>query len=349
MSLLCNLTGFGAVTLPSMGRDGRDLALAVTAARYRLPHPQDPPDKPLVLHDQQVDPPVADAYNGPPASSGLRVEGQAVYFRPATDITVAGHARAPRDNPVERLKVKVTVGPCVQEVLVTGDRVWETGLGLRMLKMSRPEPFVKMPLTWERAFGGSVFDDKGTLVENEPRNPVGCGLFSSRDQAHGKLVANIEDPANPISGSEDRPNPVGFGPVARWWQPRVKYAGTYDDAWVKNRAPVWPADFDERFFCAAPPALQATPHLQGGEAGSLEGLNPEGPPRFQLPTQHMRVRFRFNAKDVRTPMTLDAVMIDPDAGSLTLIHRAAAPALPNLATHRETIIRHIQPWEPQLR
>lgn len=348
MSFLCNLTGFGAVTLPSMGRDGRDLALAVTAARYRLPSPQDPADRPLVLDPEQQPPPLADKYAGAPDKSGLLLEGQTAFTRPATDITVFGHARALHDEPVTALSVKVNVDSCAQEALVTGDRIWDVGLFAGAIRMSSPEPFVTMPLVWERAFGGSVYDHEGRLVANEPRNPAGRGMFRNADAGIGQPVANVEDPAHLIQGPGDRPAPVGFGPVARWWSPRAGYAGTYDEKWIRERAPLWPENFDDRFFCAAPATLQARPHLNGGESVFLEGLHRDGPMRFRLPALRMVVRFRFNAHDVRRAMILDAVIIEPDSGHVTLIHRAAVPATPCMSAHRETVIRHIEAWEERV-
>jgi hypothetical protein len=335
---LFNLTGFGAVTLPSMGRDGQDLALAITAARFRLPHPSDPPDRPLDIDPEQRAPPVADVYCGPPGKSGLRIEGQTAFTRPATDITVAGHARALHDEPVSQLTVTVRVGPCVQQALVIGDRLFDTVL-------SSPQPFIAMPLVWERAFGGSAYDENGQLTANEPRNPVGRGLIRNADVPSGWLLPNIEDPRSPFQGSSDRPAPLGFGPIARAWQPRAQYAGTYDDAWVRERAPLWPRNFDERFFCAAPEPLQARPHLRGGEPVVLEGLHRDGTMRFHLPTLRMLARFRFNGSDVYRSMVMDAVIIEADTGHVTLIHRAVAPAVAGIPSHRETAIRHIERWE----
>jgi len=335
---LFNLTGYGAATLPSLGRDGQDLVLAVTAARYRLPHPADPPEQPLELDVEQPKPALSDVYCGPPGKSGLRVEGQTAFTRPATDITVAGHARALNDEPVPQLRVTVSVGPCLQQALIVGDRMWDAGI-------SSPRPFVAMPLVWERAFGGSVYDADGMLAANEPRNPVGRGFWPDEAVAGGQLLPNIEDPREPFNGPPARPAPMGFGPIARWWQPRSGYAGTYDEAWINERAPLWPVDFNERFFCAAPLALQATPHLRGAEPVILEGLHRDGVLRFRLPAARMIARFRFRGRDVRRAMTLDAVCIEPDTGHITLIHRATVAAVAGISTHQETAIRHIERWE----
>ena len=48
---------------------------------------------------------------------------------------------------------------------------------------------------------------------------------------------------------------AAFGPVGRHWEPRVRYAGTYDDRWTEDRMPLLPKDFDDRFHNAAPPGL----------------------------------------------------------------------------------------------
>src|SRR5690349_7647310 len=125
---LFNLTGYGAVCLPSMGRGGQDLAMAVTAVRFLLPHPGDSPQQPLQPAEHQPDPPIADVYCGPAGKSGLRTEGQTAFYRPATDIVVAGHARSLNDEPVTRLQVSVSVGNCLQRALVVGDRIWDAGM-----------------------------------------------------------------------------------------------------------------------------------------------------------------------------------------------------------------------------
>jgi hypothetical protein len=334
---LINLTGYGAKTLASMSHDGQDLVLAVTAARFFLPHPTASPEQPLELDSEQADPPLGDIYCGPPGKSGLWLEGQTAFTKPATDITVAGHARALHDQPVTNLKVTVAVGQWGQEALVFGDRIWDAG-------MSSPRPFVAMPLVWERAFGGSLYNEGGELVDNEPRNPVGRGLFPDPEIA-ALILPNIEDPQALIKGPDDHPVPIGFGPVARSWFPRARYAGTYDEAWIRARAPIWPIDFDHRFLCTAPASLQAAPHLRGGEPVYLEGLHREGAMRFRLPAPRMVVRFRFNGQDIRRAMIMDGVIIEPDTGHLTLIHRASVPVLGTISTHRETVIRHIEQWE----
>jgi len=53
----------------------------------------------------------------------------------------------------------------------------------------------------------------------------------------------------------------------RNWEPRYKLAGTYDQKWLDDVFPFLPADFDERYYQAAPEDQQV-PWLKGGDSWS---------------------------------------------------------------------------------
>ncbi|BAQ47425.1 MULTISPECIES: DUF2169 domain-containing protein [Methylobacterium] len=67
--------------------------------------------------------------------------------------------------------------------------------------------------------------------------------------------------------------PAGFGPVPPFRRWREGHCGTRDEAWLRERCPQAPADFDDRFFQTAPLAL-IRPHLHGDETVRLDGLVP---------------------------------------------------------------------------
>ncbi len=338
-----NATAFGARSLPSSDRDGRDILLVVIAAGFVLPGPGESGAdlRPLPA---QSPPPLTDEYVGVVGESSLRAEGQSPYLKPATDVTVWGEACAPHDKPTRRVDVAVRVGPCAVDLRVHGDRVWQRNVTFGA-RPSEPAPFLRMPLTWERAYGGVAASSTPQRPKFEPRNPVGCGFETDVNEAVGKPVPNLEDPRQPISRLSDWPQPVGLSPIARHWQPRVSYAGTYDDAWKRERAPLWPSDFDERFFCGAPPSLQARPHLVGGEPVVLSGMHPAGTIACRLPALRFVCRSRFTDRVLRTVPRLDGVLIDATVGRLTLYYRAAIPAYRSLARHQETFLRTLASWE----
>jgi len=123
------------------------------------------------------------------------------------------------------------------------------------------------------------------------------------------------------------------------------WAGTYDKAWVEKRAPLWPRDFDERFFHTAPDGLRAVTHLQGGEPVVLEGLSPDGPLAFTLPTSQLMARCTFAGGREKRRMVLDTVLLEPEERRLVLTWRAAFPAHRQLATHEVSTVRLLLPGE----
>ena len=106
-------------------------------------------------------------------------------------------------------------------------------------------------------------------------------------------VPNVEDPNHLIGSWSDRPAPAGFGVIASHWQPRVGYAGTYDEHWMKTRQPLLAEDLDDRYFQCAPLDQQAPQWLRGGEAVVLLKLTPAGELRFTLPKVYLGFETRF--------------------------------------------------------
>ena len=334
-----NLTRFAATDLPSLDRDGRGLLLVCVSGRFELPSPGKAAAETVEPSENQPPPVFEDAYWGEPGKSSLKYEGQSCYFRPGTDIYMNGSAWAPLGRPAPVVPVNLRVGSCQQHLVAIGDRFWRRGT-LSGGHISSPEPFVSMPLVYERSFGGAVAAELW-----EPKNPVGRGLYRNSKEALDRPLPNIENPKDLIKDLTDHPAPMGVGPIARNWQPRLSYAGTYDEKWVKEDAPLWPKDLDERFFCAASPGLTSPKHLVGGEPVLLEGVAPDGGFRFALPQVRLVVKARFRKREERRLMTLDAVTLEPDEGTITLTWRAAISAHRALLEHEVTLIRELKPWE----
>lgn len=338
-----NLSRYGFGFLPNVDRHGDEILVVAVTARFALPLPGRIHHGELEPHEQQAPPPFADVHWGDPASSSLRYEGLSAYTRPATDIYLNGSAWARAGRPVEQMDVEVRVGPCQARARVIGDRVWVRTFG--SLRSSPPVAFERMPLVWERAFGGGSVDAGPRGFE--ARNPIGVGLYRSLEQAADAPLPNIEDPKGLVNELWSRPDPVGFGAVARHWQPRVEFAGSYDQRWTRTRAPLWPDDFDERFFVAAAPGLSVRPHLQGGESVMLAGLHPDGGFGFRLPSVRLVCKSVFFGRVERHTMRLDSVWIEPepDEMSLTLGFRCHV-SFGRGGDHRYTVVRELEPWEP---
>src|SRR5262249_40903555 len=137
-------------------------------------------------------------------------------------------------------------------------------------------------LTWENAFGGRdaarSTPDRALL---EPRNPVGTGFGQPLAKDGDRLrLPNVEDPSQLIANYGAVVAPIGFGFTSPNWEPRARFAGTFDERWSQNRKPRLPADFDHRFFNAAAPGLVASGYLRGDEDVVLINVMPT--PRLAL-------------------------------------------------------------------
>ena len=94
---------------------------------------------------------------------------------------------------------------------VHGDRVWQRAVTLGV-RPSDPAPFVKMPLVWERAYGGVATSSTEQRPAFEPRNPIGCGFETDAGRRHRQAGAEHRGSAAAAERVSDRPRPIGVGP-----------------------------------------------------------------------------------------------------------------------------------------
>jgi hypothetical protein len=307
-----NETPYAGTILLMPDPDGIDSVYAVVKATFTLDEMPGPADVqlPIVL---------ADIYHGEPGQSSIRVPSDVGLVKPGTDLLVIGHAWAPDGLFVTQMDVALRCGPLQKTVRVFGDRVWESGqLGG---VISPAAPFQAMPLVWERAFGG--VDWQAGQPAAYPRNPAGTGYHAHRGDwpVEGIRLPNLEDPSAPISSWKQTPPPAGFGPICAHWEPRASYAGTYDEAWQKGRAPFLPDDFDSRFCQLAPPDQVVSGYLRGGELVEIWGMTPSGFLQFTLPSVQLSITYVLDGNPLIRPTNLDTVIIEPDANRLTLVWR----------------------------
>ncbi|WP_437541476.1 DUF2169 domain-containing protein [Sorangium sp. So ce367] len=313
-----NRTPFAFEAVYLSDEEARPLLVTVIRATYALIGHH------LALAEQQAPVCVAGELWGDNAeTSSWKLEPEVAFFKPTTDVVLIGHARPPRIGLAE-VDVALQVGSVSRAARVVGDRTWVKSAG--ELRMTRPQPFERMPLVWERAFGGRD-RTAGTpeMPAFEPRNPVGTGYRSSSEGAfeEGVRLPNIEDPAHPIRSWGQVVTPVGFGFTSHNWQPRGSLAGTYDEAWMRDRMPRLPRDFDRRFFNAAAPGLVAPRYLRGDEQVAVTGMSPAGTITFQLPGMPPPVCRAALARrgDALIETKLDTVVVSTDDNRVYLTFR----------------------------
>lgn len=250
---------------------------------------------------------LADIPWGEPEVSSIAYPADVCLRKPGTDVIVVGKAYAPRDQPVPSFDVRVEVGALARSLRVCGPRVWtQGGAGV-----SKPAPLAELELRYEYAWGGFDDSDPENVVE-EARNPIGRGKVRDPESLTHQPAPQIEDPGDPITSFRTEPAPAGVGAIGRHWEPRRRYAGTYDAAWLETRAPLPPEDLDDRHHLCASPGLTSTAPLEGGELVRLLNLLPGGGARqFALPKIVVDIEFRLpDAEPVRLMPYLDTVLID---------------------------------------
>jgi len=314
-----NHTPYAAERTLTVDLEGRDVWLVIVKGTFMIR-----PDGTTQPAPEQVPVRQELKHRGDPPSTSLLYESDLVLSKQNTDILLDGHAYAPGGRDASQVDVMMQVGKIKKIARVQGDRAWTPGL--LGLKLTDPLPFRKMPLTWERAFGGTdLISENKKLHDWDPRNPVGAGFGVQAEHVVGRKAPNIEDPAHLVTSWKDRPRPIGFGPVARHWLPRRKYAGTYDEKWEKERQPLLPRDFDERFNQIAPEDQQAQGFLKGGEPVELFNLSPSGYLKFALPKVALRFETRIADAETEHRAALHTVLLEPDVPRVVMVWQTSVP------------------------
>jgi len=314
MWLLHNRTPYAADRTWVQDPDGTKRWVVVVKATFDID-----PDGRLTLADEQLPPLLAPEYHGVDGASSLRYEADLLPPKPGTDVVLHGHAHAPAGRPATHVAVALGVGSQRKILAVTGDRIWKRSV-VGTIVPSSPAPFLRLPLVYERAYGGhDTRAPDPTAQRMFALNPVGCGYVVRRASLLGQPVANIEHPGAPLGCQ----GAAGFGPICSHWSPRRELAGTYDAHWITTRKPLLPEDFDPHFHMCAPLDQQYVPHLRGGVPIELVNLTPGGVLRFTLPKIHLAFRTRFALRRSEHPQEhrakLHTVVLEPDHPRMLMV------------------------------
>ncbi len=255
-----------------------------------------------------------DVYEGDPATSSILLETELAPRKPQVDVLLAGEVVS--SQAVDSVVMKLEVGAGISKTArVFGDRIWVLGY-VSGLRATDPRPFERMPITWSRSFGGV---DAQSPAHCERRNLSGTGYARHASSALGKRLPNFEAADDVIRSWSDRPEPVGFGPVARSSPSRLRWGGTYDQAWLDEHFPLHPPDFDDRFWNCAPDDQQLDSYVPG-DLVRLRGMTPEGDTRFVLPSFDVPItileRQGGKAEGYATP---DTIVIEPAQRRISVV------------------------------
>lgn len=273
----------------------------------------------LTIAEKQEPVKAEDEFYGDPTNSSIKHEAELGPMKPATDVVLFGHACVPHKG-IHTMDITFRVGPVAKTVRIFGERKWSRTLGIPGI--SSPLPFEMIPLIYENAFGGKDISAENPMEHGqESFNPVGRGFQTKKSRIEwvDTTLPNIEDPTTPITRPDQHVRPQGFGFIGRNWQPRLGFAGTYDQTWLDERLPLLPLDFDERFHNAAHPDLVAPGYLMGGEMVEVIGCTASGRVTFHLPKVFPACNVRFRNQRESLDLRLNTVAVDTEARQLRLL------------------------------
>jgi uncharacterized protein YjbI with pentapeptide repeats len=247
-----------------------------------------------------------DRYQDQDPSRSLRRGSDLAPYLPGAGVVLIGHAYAPSGSPVTGLAVRLAIygdEPLLDKTVHVYGDVPTGG--------SAPTPFLKMPLAYERAYGGP----------SVPSNPVGVGPAGTRRP-------NLVHPTNPH-------RPAGFGPIAPHWPARRRLfdAARGPDARARGEEILdLPAEVDFRAFSAAP-ADQLLATLGGAEWIVLDNMCAGlVRVRTRLPSAQAQARWHLVSRDggraspeQELELVADTLAIDTDLQTASVLWRGSFP------------------------
>jgi hypothetical protein len=308
-----NGTRYSAATTLAADRDGHDMWITVVKATFHIG-----PGGELRPAAEQAPVIYEPVFSGDPTRSSLLSESDIDFAKPGVDVLVQGAAHVPAGKPaVREALVGLEVAGRRKVLRVHGERRWTRRAASIM--PSQANLFRCVPIVYERAFGGR---DPGDDENYDVATPAGCG--------YARESRRLVDLAAPQVVYADEPDgqrtfrPAGFGPLARHWMPRRRFAGTYDERWRNERLPLLPLDFDEAFFMAAP-ADQQYAQLPNGALIQVVGMSPDGTLSFHLPRLALGLNVRIGVRELHRHPRLRTVLIRPDSRTVVLSFADALP------------------------
>jgi hypothetical protein len=240
------------------------------------------------------------------------LDGDIVPIKSCCDVAVLGKAYAPEGAAVTTSQVDMRVGQLQRRLMVYGDRRWERdGGGFRA---SAPALFTSMPLTYERAFGGSAIW-YGKMAGPYADNAKGRGYLKRIDDVEGTLLPNVEEADQLIRSWEDAPLPGALAPVPRSSALRGIRGVAIDKEAMTTR-------LEPAFFTCAHPRMQM-PSYPAGSTADLRGMRPEGQWIFRLPEVAVSVGVELGGARYELPLVVDTLVMLPEQRRFFVVARRA--------------------------
>lgn len=278
-------------------------------------------DRPCLFAAEQVPLHIGPVF----ADADMLVDTDITPAKPRVDILVDATAYPESDGEPVPYVATASLGGWQKRVQVNPPAVFTRWTGSSHDQAASAGP---VPLRYSHTIGGPEWSE----------NPIGAGYVQRRHEARGAPVPRLSPPDAP-HGNPARPvSATAFTAIPRGWAVRAALAGTYDEAWMRRRAPLYPADLDPAYWQAAPADQQVAADAVMGQVLTLahmvsaDGHTAEPPLSVEVPTLDLEIETRFAGRWTAQPATLQTLEIKAAPRTLSLTF--AAP-LPIGAAHRD--------------
>ena len=246
------------------------------------------------------------------------------------DVMVCGYATAPSGRAVREMRVSLSIGDFHYEQDIIGDRFWRKRV--MSYAMTDPEPFSKMPLTLENAFGGKSPLESGDIPCLD--NPEGKGYLMKGANPDGVALPNIERPSSRIEMPFDLPEPTCMAPYPI--SGKLRYNSLIKDGKMK--------EFDgadsHLYFGHAHPDLMMD-RLPPGTIINLNGMHSDGPQMVTIPAIDIEAVIDIDGETEPMEMTLDGLCVFAHENCFGLKYRAASTFVLEPRQERKVILREV--------
>lgn len=265
----------------------------------------------------------------------------------AFEVIVLGAAHAPHGRPTRSMMVSLQVGSVTRSMVVTGERAWSRTTGHKP-QITAPVPFVRMPLTYANAHGGTAEAniDMHTVIDLRDRlNQHGKG-FDAEAQAmqvaaglkaptgfpylrYTRQLPNLEHPEHRIVAWEDAPEPYCWATVPQ------------DTAFAQIRAlrrmdllgklrrtpeqdehpPTLEQGIEQLYHRAHPDWIIELPRPQA--IVTMHGLTPEGRWAFMLPQVRVLADYTLGDRQGCRELAPQLLVLLPEQQRCCLVYRSS--------------------------
>jgi hypothetical protein len=247
----------------------------------------------------------------------LRHESDRVPCKPRFDVLINAWATCPGGEPATRIDCQVLSFGRSLELQAFGPRYWASAD-----RMTDALAVHRVPALLPFSYGGMGRKASGKL-EGDERNSTGLGYVPAGASPIGLPTVWLQSPKNPVRRCTDAPAPCGLGVWPADCLPRRSHGGTFDEAWKRGRNPLLPLDFSDRYYNAAPEALQFEAAPAAGERVELINLCARGRSGFAMPTLRLAALAESGSGQRGThALRWDTLILEPDANTAVVVWRA---------------------------